>query len=267
MALFPEVQDDARSSLLKGLLYGGLGIAALRGLATLGKYVYDKAGLNPTVFDSGEVKYIPFAYPTKEAMLKKASVSDWLAYGIGIPTGAYATAKLLDFLYKQEKVYKTQNLIRAFDKKVREEVSEEIVDKGFYAEPKPLVYEKDEIEKEIKKMSADKDIDDFININVFMEKRAGGMDVVKFLTTDMITKWLPLVYGGLVPLGAISGYQIAKAMNKDNLKDVDILNTPELQYQYTTKEDAPVSFTTFDKKQAKKRSKGRVDIPDETSEY
>ena len=254
MPFIPTDENTFEEAVLKGITFGGLGLASLYGLNELKEYLADKLNIAPQVY-SKEVKYVGVPYPV--AIEKKAGAVNNFGFGFGLPIGSFLTYKLIDYLTTQNNALETRNLIRQLEQNERlAEVPREFV---------PSTVSVYNIEEE--KMAADEEIDKFIQINVF-QKTANGKtkpnydddqttkEVVHFLTTDLLTKYLPIFYGSLVPVGLLAGYYGIKSISENSempdMEYVDPLEKqPTLRANFVSPDDkkTPTIMGAFNKKQ------------------
>lgn len=261
MQFMPDSSYTPEEALVKGLLYGGLGIGALYGVNELRKYIWDKLQLEPGVYSS-KIKYIGYKLPEKYSNdgMEKAGFLNNVAFGFGIPTGAVLVYNLLKYLNSQDAVLTTRNLLRRAEVDALAEMETEFSTKDYEAHShmyKDFPDLNDKQKEELKKTSQDKEINEFLDINVF-QKKASASDVVQFLTTDMITKYLPVLYGMTIPAGFLAGYYgMRNYMDDGSLdpKDYDVMaSIPEQHTVFVHKDEPEVatSFTQFTKDQIQK---------------
>ena len=229
----------------KGLTTGGLAVAAIYGLKKLRKFIEDQLNIAPRVYHK-DIKRVFMPFPERPDMEKQSILKEPLLYGLSVPIGAYGVYKLLDYLEDTDSVYKTRNMIRALEKKY-DNAYENLERMG---ETKVLK----------KKLKEDKELNEYVD-NLLepqeLSKHAsfldtwGFGDISRFITTDMMEKWMPAIIGGLVPLGALSGYYFAKYMNDKEVEDT--LETPKLNLEYTNSPADVTSFSVFRPKKLKRK--------------
>lgn len=273
MSLNIDEGDDFKGGLGKGLIIGGLGLAGIYGANMLKNFLLKKLYLEPLVYPKDHT----FSFNVKQSsckeslykttnddLKKEASIYAQYALGAGVPLGALATYKALNYLgdviHSLELKSKIRETEMAFNakEKARAKRIRDNEEKALYGQDdsygqndlamsidNSLKLNKESRLKEsnYKRMMEDPEIDKFININVYAFnssstdtiKEAGIDDVVQFLTTDMLTKYLPITYGALSSLGAIAGYNYMKNTFKKPKEDV--LNVPEIRYVLNDRSD------------------------------
>lgn len=260
MSLRIEEGDDFKNSLGKGLIIGSLGLAGIYGANMLKNFLLNKLYLEPSVYPKDHT----FSFNVKQSSCttdnlyeitnnefkKEANVLSYYALGAGVPLGALATYQTLNYLGDvihslelKSKIRETEMALNEKEKsrakKIREQEENQLwgnklasaIDSSFKQTKEAKIKESN-----YKKMMEDPEIDRFIDINVYgLKKEAGVEDVVQFLTTDMLTKYLPITYGALSSLGAIAGYNYMR--NKLKRPKEDVLNTPEIRYVINPRPD------------------------------
>lgn len=226
--IFPSKEDTGLESIGKGFLLGGILASSAYGLQELKSFLLDKIK-KPKVFPDDEP--LAFTIKKKSSLDKVGSGSILSNYmlGLSLPLGAYGAINLIKAIKDREEVLKLKSKFRQLEEAIKGEAK--VIDKP----------------EEIRKMSEDKELNDFVDgLEEELKKEASvmnkkawnwpwsGVDVTD--TADMLFNKMPLTYlpavaGILSGLGLLSGYHGARfVMNPESRKIKDILKPPTLSF-------------------------------------
>jgi len=216
------VDPNTLKNLFLGFSTGALGMLGTLGtanlIASLGKKIIPKPKLP---------EYIQIELPGEEEQpLEKKSDDPYyspkrfgevLAWGAGLPTGAYAAYKLLNYLNKSnlniDYIKHLHKLEKEIEGKYRTEAKDEKLKKQGEALNKYTDDEKTIISQSYLKGFSK-------GAKSILEKKsfegAAGLDL------------LPLIYGGAIPLGFLSGYYLLK--EKYPVEEASDIPEPEIYF-------------------------------------
>lgn len=209
--LDPNKDSTSLGNMGKGLLYGGVGMSMLLGINEIRKLLEEQ--LNP------KVKVLPKSLYFGESIVKESvdlthNPFANFSWAFGVPLGAYFAYNGLDYLKDLSEKQHIQGKLK-------------------------------KLENELTKMSADKEINDFLD--GFLSKSAGLGDIAggaydlasTFATkvyptviADIPFKYGPTLMGLVAGLGGLAGWNGTKyLMNPEEVDFKDIISNPSLVYK------------------------------------